>query len=212
MGFLDRLEMGLGTWAWGKGQVWGYGKSYTDKDLKETFQTAIRSGIRLYDTAEVYGEGESESFLGQFLKEKGSEKIYIATKFAPLPWRISTSELLKALRGSLNRLGLKSVDLYQIHWASPPRSIKAWMEPLAQAVKDGLAAEFRVFKSISELKQAGLTIAVVKYGFLVDHYVTVVAFTNSEVVVGDPLNGLDRMSCDEFLKKWRFTGIVLKRL
>ncbi len=144
MGFLDRLEMGLGTWAWGKGQVWGYGKSYTDKDLKETFQTAIRSGIRLYDTAEVYGEGESESFLGQFLKEKGSEKIYIATKFAPLPWRISTSELLKALRGSLNRLGLKSVDLYQIHWASPPRSIKAWMEPLAQAVKDGLAAEVGV--------------------------------------------------------------------
>jgi predicted double-glycine peptidase len=62
-----------------------------------------------------------------------------------------------------------------------------------------------------ELKQAGLTIAVVKFDFMVDHYVTILEVTDSEVVVGDPLNGLDRMTCDEFLKKWRFAGIVLKR-
>ncbi len=144
MGFLNPLEMGLGTWAWGKGKVWGYGQGYDDKDLRETFQAALDAGIRLFDTAEVYGEGESESFLGEFLKGQKREGIHIATKFAPMPWRVSTSQLLKALRASLSRLGLKSVDLYQIHWASPPRSIKAWMEPLAQAVKEGLAAEVGV--------------------------------------------------------------------
>ncbi len=144
MSVLSQYEMGLGTWAWGKGRVWGYGRGYNDQDLRETFRAALDSGIQLFDTAEVYGEGESESFLGQFLKETKPGKTYIATKFAPLPWRVSTSQLLKALRASLSRLGLKSVDLYQIHWVSPPRSIKAWMEPLAQAVKEGLVAEVGV--------------------------------------------------------------------
>jgi hypothetical protein len=87
---------------------------------------------------------------------------------------------------------------------------------LAETLKDeygkaGLVVEYRPFKNISELKEAGLTIAVVKFGFLVDHYVTVLGVTDSEVIVGDPLGGLDRMSHEEFLKKWRFEGIVLKR-
>jgi hypothetical protein len=77
--------------------------------------------------------------------------------------------------------------------------------------KDGLVVKYRAFKSISELKKAGLTLAVIKFGFIVDHYVTVLDVTDSEVVVGDPLNGLEKMSYEEFLQKWRFVGIVLKR-
>ncbi len=77
--------------------------------------------------------------------------------------------------------------------------------------KDGLSAEYRVFKDISELRQAGLTLAVIKFGFLVDHFVTVLEVTDKEVIVGDPLNGLDRMTHEDFLKKWRFSGIVLTR-
>jgi predicted double-glycine peptidase len=46
---------------------------------------------------------------------------------------------------------------------------------------------------------------------MVDHYVTVLEVTDSEVVVGDPLDGLDRMSYDEFRRKWRFEGVVLRR-
>ena len=144
MSFLSDLEMGLGTWAWGKGIVWGFDKAYHLQDLKEAFQASREAGIRLIDTAEVYGEGESESFLGGFLKEAPQAKTYVATKFAPYPWRFRTSDLLKALRASLSRLGIPAVDLYQMHWPSPPRSIKAWMEPLAQAVKEGLALEVGV--------------------------------------------------------------------
>ena len=77
--------------------------------------------------------------------------------------------------------------------------------------KDGLVVECRAFKNITELKQAGLTLAVVKYAIMVDHWVTVLEVTDTEVVVGDPLGGLSRLSYDEFLKKWRFIGIVLKR-
>jgi hypothetical protein len=77
--------------------------------------------------------------------------------------------------------------------------------------KDGLIAECRSFKDISELKQAGLTLAVIKYAFMVDHYVTVLEVTDTEVVVGDPIGGLRRMSYADFRNEWRFVGVVLKR-
>jgi predicted double-glycine peptidase len=49
------------------------------------------------------------------------------------------------------------------------------------------------------------------FGFMVDHWVTVLAVTDSEVIIGDPLGGLGRMSYAEFEEKWRFVGIVLRR-
>jgi predicted double-glycine peptidase len=77
--------------------------------------------------------------------------------------------------------------------------------------QNGLGVEYRAFKNISELKQAGLTLAVVKFGFMVDHYVTVLEVTDSEVVVGDPISGLRKMSLDDFEGQWRFVGVVLNR-
>jgi ABC-type bacteriocin/lantibiotic exporter with double-glycine peptidase domain len=74
-----------------------------------------------------------------------------------------------------------------------------------------LNADYRAFQDLSELRRAGLTLAVVKFGFLVDHFVTVLDVTDTEVIVGDPLNGLERMSHEDFLKKWRYSGIVLAR-
>ena len=65
----------------------------------------------------------------------------------------------------------------------------------------GLSATCRVFQSVAELKQAGLTLAVVKYGLLVDHWVTVLEVTDSEVVIGDPLAGLDRISYRRILQR-----------
>jgi predicted double-glycine peptidase len=80
-----------------------------------------------------------------------------------------------------------------------------------QYAAQGLSAKCRVFKSVAELKQAGLTLAVIKYGLMVDHWVTVLEVTDSEVVIGDPLGGLDRLSYADFAKKWRFIGIVMQR-
>ena len=144
MGFLDQVEMGLGTWSWGDGAVWGYGQNYGETDLKETFDETLRAGVVFLDTAEVYGDGKSEVFLGKFLKQAPDRRLYTATKFMPFPWKVSTSHLLKSLRASLKRLDLPKVDLYQVHFPMPFRSIEAWMEPLAEAVKEGLAAEVGV--------------------------------------------------------------------
>lgn len=135
--FLHAIEMGLGAWQWGDRIVWQYGHGYGPEEVREAFQISINEGIRFVDTAEIYGNGRSERLLGQFLKET-DQPILVATKFFPIPWRFTTRALPRALRGSLARIGVESVDLYQIHWPSPVMSIDKLMAGLAECVKSGM--------------------------------------------------------------------------
>jgi aryl-alcohol dehydrogenase-like predicted oxidoreductase len=134
--------LGLGTWQWGDRMVWGYGKSYTDSDLREAFQVSLQSGVNFFDSAEVYGKGRSEELLGACLKEAGQSPLraplVVATKFMPYPWRLRKGILLSKLRASLARLKLDRVDLYQIHWPYRPVPIELWANALADAVEAGL--------------------------------------------------------------------------
>jgi aryl-alcohol dehydrogenase-like predicted oxidoreductase len=132
--FLHAIEMGLGAWQWGDRVVWQYGHGYGDEDVRQAFQASIAEGIRFVDTAEIYGNGRSERLLGQFLKET-DQPVLVATKFLPFPWRFGKGSLPRALKGSLARLGLESVDVYQIHWPTPLMSIDTMMEGLAECVK-----------------------------------------------------------------------------
>lgn len=135
--FLHAIEMGLGAWQWGDRVVWQYGHGYGDADVQQAFLASLNDGIRFVDTAEVYGNGRSEQLLGQFLKET-DQPVLVATKFFPWPWRFRKNALPRALKGSLARLGVESVDLYQIHWPTPLMSIDTMMDGLAECVKSGL--------------------------------------------------------------------------
>jgi aryl-alcohol dehydrogenase-like predicted oxidoreductase len=131
--------LGIGTWAWGDRLFWGYGRGgYTDSDLEAAFQAGRAAGINFFDTAEIYGRGRSERLLGHFVRAADEQQVVVAAKFFPFPWRLRRASLLRALRGSLNRLGLAQVDLYQIHWPYPPVPIETWMAGLADAVEAGL--------------------------------------------------------------------------
>ena len=77
--------------------------------------------------------------------------------------------------------------------------------------KDGLVAKYRLFNSISELKEVGPVLAVVKFSFMLDHYVAVLELTDKEVVLGDPLFGKTTLSYDKFKSKWRYVGVALQR-
>jgi len=131
------VEMGTGTWAWGDKLFWGYGKGYSEDDLAAVFDACISSDLNLFDTAEVYGQGISESLIGKFIK-KTQKPVRVATKFMPYPWRFWRGSLLSALKGSLKRLGLERVDLYQIHQALPPVSVDTWMDAMSEAYQKGL--------------------------------------------------------------------------
>jgi aryl-alcohol dehydrogenase-like predicted oxidoreductase len=130
--------VGVGTWAWGDRFFWGYGgNSYDDTDIREAFDVSLENGTNWFDTAEVYGMGKSERFLGKLIPS-ASKEVLVATKFFPFPWRVRKQAMLRSLRKSLKRLQLDHVDLYQIHtplgWWSNPK----YVSTLADAVKAGL--------------------------------------------------------------------------
>ena len=135
--FLHAIEMGLGAWQWGDRVIWQYGHGYGEEQVHEAFQVAIGEGIQFIDTAELYGSGLSERLLGRFIHET-DQPILIATKFFPWPWRFYKGAIPRALRGSLARLNVESVDLFQLHWPNPLLGSDRLMEGLAECVKSGL--------------------------------------------------------------------------
>ncbi len=128
--------LGVGAWSWGDKQFWGYGKTYTRDDITQVYELCQDAGLNFFDTAEIYGGGESERILGECMRKDGRPAV-IASKFAPLPGRFSARSLLDALDKSLQRLGVTSIDLYQIHWPYTFIKQPALMDALAEAVRAG---------------------------------------------------------------------------
>jgi len=75
----------------------------------------------------------------------------------------------------------------------------------------GLKSRYRYFESVSQLEEAGLTLAVIKDTLLTDHCVTVLDVSDNTVTIADPVLGKKCISRKRFEKIWRYTGIVLKR-
>ncbi len=164
--FLHAIEMGLGAWQWGDRVIWAYGQSYTDKEIREAFDVSLNLGVRFIDTAEIYGSGFSERLLGKFLKET-DQPVLVATKFFPWPWKFTKGFIPRALKGSLDRLGLDSVDLYQIHSSSVTMSPEVMMEGMVECIKRGWTrtvgvsnfGEKRMIRAYSTLAQHGIPLA-----------------------------------------------------
>lgn len=134
---LFKHALGTGTWSWGDRLFWGFGKDYGEEDARSVFEESIKSDITFFDTAEVYGSGESERLLGKF-HQSTTTPILIASKFMPYPWRLKRDSLRRALQGSLKRLGISKIALYQIHWPYPPLPPSTWVEELAELQQEGL--------------------------------------------------------------------------
>jgi aryl-alcohol dehydrogenase-like predicted oxidoreductase len=128
--------LGIGAWSWGDRMLWGYGKGYDESDVRAAFDACLGAGINFFDTAEVYGLGQSEKMIGRFL-ETEKRPVQIATKYFPFPYRLTKESLHRALRGSLRRLGVGSVDLYQIHQPFSLVPDSALMEAMAKAAREG---------------------------------------------------------------------------
>ncbi len=136
--------LGVGTWAWGDKSTWGmggYDASLTESSIREAWEASIEAGVVLFDTAEVYGGGESERIIGRLLAADPPvrERVVVATKFMPSPWKLDVQRsLLAAARASCERLGTGSIDLYQIHGPISLRSHGALADALAAAHAEGL--------------------------------------------------------------------------
>src|SRR5207244_10430958 len=118
---LDQVsEVGLGTWQLG-GTEWG---DVTDDVALEVLQTAYDQGTTFFDTADIYGQGRSETLIGRFLKKLGaaSKNIQLASKLGRRfdvpngrPQNFTLESMRRHTQESLQRLGIEQLFLQQFH-------------------------------------------------------------------------------------------------
>jgi len=126
--------IGLGTWQFGS-REWGYGNDYAERDAIAIVHRALDVGITLFDTAEIYAFGRSERILGRALEGRRDD-AFLATKIFPA-FPVGPVVLQRA-RGSIRRLGVKCIDLYQIHQPNPVVPLSSTMPAFAQLIDEGL--------------------------------------------------------------------------
>ncbi len=131
---LPVTEVGLGTW--NVGPSWG---EASDEECRESIRAALDAGMNLVDTAEVYGDGRAERLIGEVLTEY-DRRVYVPTKAAPDPDGGHSEDGLRAsVAGSLDRLGVDSLDLVQLH-----------------CPETGAFYEPETFEALEELRSEGL--------------------------------------------------------
>jgi len=134
VGGLRLSAVGLGTWQFGS-KDWGYGEGYATEVAPAIVRRALELGINFFDTAEAYAWGRSERILGAALADRRSE-AFIATKLLPV---LPLSPIVqRRARSSAERLGIESIDLYQMHWPNPAVPIANTMSAFSQLLDSGL--------------------------------------------------------------------------
>lgn len=147
-------EVGLGTW-----QIGGSWGSVDEKTAMEILTTATKEGITFFDTADVYGNGRSEQFIGKFLRTHAKD-VFVATKLGRgsdpgWPENFTAKNITKHTEASLKRLGLERLNLTQLHCI--PREVMA-----EGAVFDVL----RDFKKQGKIEHFGASVETVEEGLL----------------------------------------------
>ncbi|MBK7723149.1 MAG: aldo/keto reductase [Austwickia sp.] len=136
-------QIGLGTWQFGSTE-WGYGPAYDGREAAAIVRRALELGITVFDTAEIYGRGRSEQILGAALRDADADPqaIVIASKIFPvLPWEPVVQQRAVA---SARRLGVREIDLYQVHQPNPVIKDGTTMRGMAALREVGLIGEVGV--------------------------------------------------------------------
>jgi aryl-alcohol dehydrogenase-like predicted oxidoreductase len=131
---LEISEISLGSWL-------TYGVGVEADKARACLDTAFDVGINFIDTANVYGRGAAETFLGHALKDRARDSYVLATKvFFPMSDSdrgLSREQIEKQLDASLQRLQTDYVDLYQCHRYDDSTPLEETMEALTRAVDSG---------------------------------------------------------------------------
>lgn len=126
--------VGLGAWQ-ASGKAWG--ADVEDDQIVRAIVRAHELGVNLIDTAEAYGGGHSEEVVARAVREVGRENLVIATKVHG--GHLRYNDVLKAAEHSLRRLGVREIDLYQVHWPDPWEQVplKHTMHAMERLYKEG---------------------------------------------------------------------------
>jgi diketogulonate reductase-like aldo/keto reductase len=122
--------IGMGTWRLGSTQ--------NEKERLrqiEALQRGIELGMNLIDTAEYYADGGAERLVGEAIRDRSRDDVFIATKVWPT--HLHHDDVLEACNRSIQRLGVRQIDLYQVHWPNPRIPIRETMNAMEKLVRDG---------------------------------------------------------------------------
>lgn len=171
---LDVSVVGLGTWAMGD----DFFGSVDDNQSIEAIQSAIDSGINFIDTAPAYGAGHSEEVVGRAIKGR-REEVVLATKVGIVRTpdggferNLQPESIRQEVEDSLRRLGVDTIDLYQIHWPDPKTPMEDSLEALVKIREQGKfrylgVSNFDTSQMTEAEKQAGIVSLQPQYSLLV---------------------------------------------
>jgi aryl-alcohol dehydrogenase-like predicted oxidoreductase len=158
---LEITRVGFGAWAIGGGNWdWSWGDQ-DDEESVAAIQRALELGVNWIDTAAQYGLGHSEEVVARAL-EGVEPRPYVFTKGGQPEGPDRTSyqtlkrdSLLRECEGSLRRLGVDAIDLYQIHWPIPDEEVEEGWSALAELKEQGLVRHIGVSNfSVAQLERA----------------------------------------------------------
>ena len=133
---LEVSEISLGSWL-------TYGVGVARDNAVACVDRAFDLGINFIDTANVYGRGAAETFLGETLASRPRDSYVLATKvyfpMAPNDQGLSRAQIAKQIDASLKRLRVDHVDLYQCHRYDTATPIEETMQALTDVVRRGKA-------------------------------------------------------------------------
>jgi aryl-alcohol dehydrogenase-like predicted oxidoreductase len=147
---LQITPLGIGAWAMGGGG-WAFGWGpQDDKDSIAAIHAALDRGINWIDTAPIYGLGHSEEVVARAIKGR-AKKPYIFTK-CEFVWddkreitrSLKRESIRREVEDSLRRLGIDTIDLYQIHWPVPEEEIEEGWAAVAELKKEGKVRQIGV--------------------------------------------------------------------
>lgn len=139
-------KFGIGTWRMGENE------NKSSVEINAIYY-ALKNGVRLIDTAEMYGEGGAEIIVGEALKKAciNREELFIVSKV--YPHNAGRDDLFVSLKNSLSRLGLNYLDMYLLHWRGRV-PLKETVECMEEAKKDGLIRDWGVSNfDIDDMKE-----------------------------------------------------------
>jgi aryl-alcohol dehydrogenase-like predicted oxidoreductase len=134
--------IGVGTWQFGS-REWAYGKDYADTTAIEIVHRALDLGVNVIDTAEVYGFGNSERIVGKAIAGRRAE-AFVASKLLPVVPPFVPGYVASRGRKSRERLGVDTIDLYQVHWPNPIVPASTIADGLRRLQDDGVVRHLGV--------------------------------------------------------------------
>src|SRR4051812_42536189 len=117
-----------------------FGRRLDEAGSRAVVETALDAGITFFDTADIYGDGRSEEYLGRALGERRAG-VVVATKMGNDGRGASAERVAAAAEASLRRLGLERIDLYQLHVPDPATPVGETLEAFDRLIRDGVVGE-----------------------------------------------------------------------